>query len=394
MTFLLLVLWFQAPLALSAEDGGPESYLPIVPSLDKFAGNLFAQVAAEDPNKNVFLSSINIASALVLLALGAKGPTHREIFEGLSLDSSASPDAIYKGFQRLQQVMDQDRPSVALSTTNACFVDKTLNLLQEYQEKLKLFRSEAIAVDFTKPEEAKDQINCYVEEKTRGMIKDFVDSVDPDTVLTIISIIHFKGTWVDVFDKKQTRFQDFYVDESTAVKVPMMSRTGSYPVAFLNNEGCKVVEVPYKGNFSAVFIIPDKGKMQDVEEAIGQGSLTTWMKKLRPMRIKLEIPKFSVSTLIDLKEVLEKLGIKTAFTNSADLSGIAESGELKVSKVVHKAEITVDEEGTEAAAVTGIQIMPTILPPVVRVDAPFLIFIIDTNTNVQLFTGRIRNPLE
>ncbi|KAM4012925.1 serine protease inhibitor A3N-like [Anomaloglossus baeobatrachus] len=341
MTFLLLVLWFQAPLALSAEDGGPESYLPIVPSLDKFAGNLFAQVAAEDPNKNVFLSSINIALALVLLALGAKGPTHREIFEGLSLDTSVSPDEIYKGFQRLRQVMDQDRPSVALSTTNACFVDKTLNLLQEYQEKLKLFQSDVIAADFTKPKKAKDQINRYVEEKTRGMIKDFLDSVDPDTVLTIISIIHFKVL--------SHCFSCFHVKRRIAL-IPLQCDSPSdiYP------------------------------------ETVPR---TTW-------RIKLEIPKFSVSTKIDLQEVLLKLGIKTAFTNSADLSGIAESGGLKVSKVVHKAEITVDEEGTEAAAVTEIQVVRTGFPPVVRVDVPFLIFIIDTKRNVQLFTGRIRNPLE
>ncbi|XP_056403183.1 alpha-1-antiproteinase 2-like [Hyla sarda] len=402
MKLLLFALLSQALLCASVfsqttqtAQKSTDSSQKIVSSLDTFIGKLYKHLDAAEPNKNLFFSSYSIVVAFYLLSLGAKSNTHQQIFEGLSLDTSViAEEDIKKGFQDLLQDTNQHSTSIQLNTTNACFIDEKLKPLKKFLDDLKLFESEVISTDFEKTEEAKDKINKYVEEKTNGLIKELLDSLDSDTKLALVNIIYFKGTWKDIFNKNHTHEEDFHVDEKTVVKVPMMSRDGVYPVAFLPKIGCTVVEVPYKGNVSAIFIIPDEGKLKDVEKAFQEGSLKTWMKELKPMRISLSIPKFTTSVTVDLTEVLPELGIKDAFSDNADLSGITGSRNFKVSKATHKAVVSVDEEGTEAAAVTAIGISVLSLPPQVKANVPFLMSIVDKNTNVHLFTGRIKNPKE
>ncbi|XP_063803659.1 alpha-1-antiproteinase-like [Pseudophryne corroboree] len=365
----------------------------IAPYNANFANNLFSHLAAKYPTNNLFFSPLSISVAFSMLSLGAKSHTHSQILEGLGFNTSALlAEDIHKGFQQLLHIFSQPNDDIQLSMANALFVNKEIKLLEKFLDDAKnYYHSETVPTDFQNSEKAKNLINNYVEKKTNGKIKDLLDSVDPATVLVLLNTIFFKGTWKTAFNKNHTREGDFHVDENTVVKVPMMTRQGEYRVAFIQEPECKVVEVPYKGNASAIIILPDAGKLHEVEQALRNASLQTWTKLLRPMRLRFSMPKFSASSTLDLKTELSEIGIKEIFSGSADLSGITGTP-LRVSEAVHKAVLNMDEEGTEAAAATAVTVVKLSLGIHITVDRPFMFIIKDKNINSALFIGRIMNP--
>uniref|UniRef100_A0A8C0J1K4 Serpin domain-containing protein n=1 Tax=Chelonoidis abingdonii TaxID=106734 RepID=A0A8C0J1K4_CHEAB len=160
---------------------------------------------------------------------------------------------------------------------------------------------------------------------------------------------------------------------------------------------CWVVEIPYKGNAAALFILPDEGKMQQVEDALLKETLFKWTKSLQQKEIYLYIPVFSVSGTYNVKELFEKMGVIDVFTDKADLSGITGNSNLMVSKALHKAVVDVHENGTEAAAIAIMEIKflsaPFPDPPTIKLNQPFLMPIIDKIIGI-LFMGKIVNPIE
>ncbi|XP_075048175.1 alpha-1-antitrypsin-like [Mixophyes fleayi] len=368
-------------------------YLQIAPSNEKFSYKLYSQLAAEHPDDNIFLSPVSISAALSMLSLGAKSQTNTQILEGLGFNTSVIPDEdIHKGFKQLLKIHNRHNKDQQLSTVNALFVDKEIPLFEKFSEDIKKsFQFEAISTDFQNSEEAKNQINSYVEKKTKGLIKDLLDSLDQQTKLVLLNTIYFSGTWENAFNKNFTREEDFHVDENTIVKVPMMTREGEYRVAFVPESGCVVVDVPYKGNTSAIFILPDAGKLHDVENALQNVSLQTWTKLMKPMRIILSIPKISVSTTRDLKKDLCQMGIKDVFSDRADLSGIT-GASLRVSKAVHKAVLNMGEKGREAPGATRTGTVATNPPPTAVFNRPFLFIMVDKNSSCLVFIAKIMNP--
>ncbi|XP_069593545.1 alpha-1-antitrypsin-like [Ranitomeya imitator] len=374
----------------------PEALLQISSANLKFSYKLYYQLAAAHPNDNFFFSPLSISTAFSLLSLGAKSKTLSQIHEGFGFNKSlVSEEMIHKGFQKLLNIINQPKSGFELDSANALFIDTKLNLLNKFLDDAKKFyRSEAISTDFHKVQEALEQINSYVEKKTNGKIKDLLDNLDPMTALVIVNTIFFKGSWEHAFNVEHTREDDFHVDENTVVKVPMMSRRGEYLTGYIPEIGCRVVDVPYKGNTSAIFVLPEIGKLHDAEKALQNLSEEAWNKAMKSREIILSIPKFSISGELDLVKELEHFGIIEVFSDDADLSGITGDSRLKVSKAVHKAVLKVDEEGTEAAAATAIGITKFSLPPRVTFDRPFLFTIYNKDISTDIFTGRIINPLK
>nr|XP_006133746.1 alpha-1-antitrypsin-like [Pelodiscus sinensis] len=376
------------------------TFLRVAPSNADFAFRFYKQIKSEAGNKNIFFSPLSIATAFAMLTLSAKSSTLSQIHTGLSFNLTEIEEReIHEGFRDLILILNRPDSEIQLNMGNALFVDNQLKLLEKFLKDVKsLYASEAFQSNFQNSAEAEKQINDYIEKKTHGKIANLVKNLDPLTVIVLVNYIFFKAHWQNPFNNLTTKEDDFFVDAKTSVKVKMMNREEEYKTYRDEMLACWVVEIPYKGNAAALFILPDEGKMEQVEEALLKETVSKWAKSLEQREIDLYIPVFSVSGTYDVKELFQKMGVIDVFTDKADLSGITGERNLKVSKAVHKALVDVHENGTEAAAVTVVEIMfmsaPIDDPPTIKFNRPFIIIIIDKTTCSMLFLGKIVNPTE
>ncbi|XP_073494428.1 alpha-1-antiproteinase-like [Phyllobates terribilis] len=360
----------------------------------KFSFDLYRQVALDHPSENIVFSPVSISTAFAFLSLGAKDETLSQIIEGIGFNTSEiSEQEIHEGFHHLLVLLNDVNRELQLSGGNALFISQENKILQTFlDEAKKLYHSEAFSTDFENDEEAKNQINGYVKKNTHGKIAELLDSVDRDAIFVLINYIYFKAKWESPFDKEWTKEGDFHVDENKTVKVSFMSRTGFYKAAITDE--ATVVSISYKGDASALFILPEKGKLSEIEQNFDKDSIHKWKKLMRRSFLDLQLPKFSITGTVNLKKTLSKMGIVDVFSNKADLSGITEGANIKISKAVHKAVLNVNEHGTEAAGVTALEGIPMMLPTNVKYDRPFIFSLYDHKAKSVLFTGRVFNPQE
>ncbi|XP_055412082.1 serpin A3-1 [Bubalus kerabau] len=359
-----------------------------------FAFSLYKQLALKNPNKNVIFSPLSVSIALAFLSLGARGSTLTEILEGLKFNlTEIQEKEIHHSFQHLLQVLNQPSNQLQLSVGNAMFVQEELKLLDKFIEDAQvLYSSEAFLTNFRDAEAARRLINDYVKNKTQGKIEELFKYLSPRTELVLVNYIYFKAQWKTRFDPKHTEQAEFHVSDNKTVEVPMMTLDLETPYFRDEELGCTLVELMYTSNDSALFILPDEGKMQHLEAKLIPETLTRWRNSLQPRRIhELYLPKFSIKSNYELNDTLYKMGIKKIFAD-ADLSGITGTRDLVVSQVVHGAALDVDEEGTEGAAATGISMERTFLRTIVRVNRPFLIAVVLKDTQSIIFLGKVTNP--
>ncbi|XP_057587948.1 serpin A3-6-like [Hippopotamus amphibius kiboko] len=388
------------------EDGTQEDQCKAVPVDDHtlassntdFAFSLYKQLALKTPNKNIIFSPLSVSIALGFLSLGARGPTLTEILEGLKFNLTETPETeIHKGFQHLLQTLGHPSNQLQLSMGNAMFVQEQLKLLEKFIEDARtLYASEAFSANFEDSDAAKKLINDYVKNKTQGKIVELFKELDPLAKVILVNYIYFKAQWKTLFDPQHTKQAEFHVSENETVEVPMMSIGGLKTPYFRDEQlGCTVVELPYSSNDSALFILPDEGRMQDLEAKLHPETLRRWRDSLQPSLLDvLYLPKFSISSKYNLRDILPQLGVRKVFTlTEAELSGITDTMHLAVSQMVHSAVLDVDEQGAEAAAATGVELSPrSIVRTIVRFNSPFLISIIDKDTQSIIFLGKVNNP--
>ncbi|XP_027748621.1 alpha-1-antiproteinase 2-like [Empidonax traillii] len=361
-----------------------------------FVFRFYKQAISKEADENVFFSPMSISTAFAMLAVGAKSTTLSQIFGGLGFDNltEARVGDIHNSFHKVLSVMNCADANITVNIGNAIFTATGYELQESFLQNTKQFYdAEFFSSDFHEPEEAKKQINKYVEEKTKGKIPELVGHLDPSTVLVLVNYIYFKAAWEKSFDPLRTYEDDFFVNTNASVRVNMMQRDSIFNAYYDQDLSCKVIELPYQGTARALLILPDDGKMKQVEDALSKETLCKWDNKLMTRRLNLHLPKFSISGSYDVKNLFKNMGITEVFSSNADLSGISGSRNLQVSEAIHKALLEVDEAGTEAAGATAIILNRVLFPSdTIKFNRPFIILISDKQTGTTFFMGKIVDP--
>jgi len=366
-------------------------------SINAFNTAAYKQVAGHEGN--LILSPFNIASALSMLLAGARGQTAKEIESvlhiayGPSYDSSLSD--LIAGLQSAGNTGANE-----LHTANGVWVQRGLPLQPEFERTLTTdYKALLTPLDFrTNPEGARSTINQWTEEQTKEKIKDLLPagSLDSATRLVLTSAIYFYGKWQAPFAAMRTRPAGF-ASATGQMQTNFMNQTAHFDYG--ETPEAQILEMPYAGTGIAFDVLLPKGAsgLSDLETSLTLPNLTDWLSKLSRRNVEVMLPKFRAESEFSLRNELSSMGMPTCFTNSADLSGIDPKGGLKVSEVFHKAFVDVSEEGTEAAAATGVGIRAAAIrvderPIVFRADHPFVFLIRDTRSGVVLFIGRLARP--
>jgi serpin B len=286
-----------------------------------------------------------------------------------------------------------------LAVANALWRQQGYVLLTDYvQMTEKFYQAPLEELDFVQAaEEARLRINGWVEEKTQEKIQDLIQPgvLDAATRLVLTNAIYFKGDWLSQFKKEDTEKAPFYVTKEEQSEAEMMFQEGECKYA--EADGIQILELPYQGEqLSMLVLLPGKRDgLKDLENKLTGKNLQAWQGKTKRQEVEIYLPKFKMTSEFSLGKVLAEMGMGDAFSMQADFSGMNGNKELFLSAAVHKAFVEVHEEGTEAAAATGIVMtlgaMPT-APAVFRADHPFVFGIRDNEFGSILFLGRVVKP--
>jgi serpin B len=382
------------PLARADDSGWSRAGLAdISGATNQFALEMYANLSGD--GGNVFFSPYSMEAAFAMLYEGARNRTADEI---RSVFHFTQDDQLRRAsFARMYNAYNPEDPQYVLSTANAVWVQNNSRVLAGYIDTLaRYYMASARNVDFLNAtEQARQTINGWVAAKTAGRITDLFPSgsLDSLTRLALTNAIYFKGEWVNGFDGSLTRTADFHVDANRTVPVRMMTTSwkDEAKFGFADTLGLQMIRLPYKGDrLSMLVILPTRLSMSEVEGMLSPENLTIWRHELRTEEVRVQLPKFSFKSTYDLKPVLARMGMPSAFEGT-DFSGIDGSDDLFVQSAVHQAYIRVNEQGTEAAAATGIGVAAGV-PPYFTADHPFIFLIQDDETGNILFMGKVADP--
>jgi len=365
-------------------------------STDHFATNFFKAVASENKNNNLISSPLSAHIVLSMAAYGAGGNTATQMRTTLNLPTEDSVGR--QGFQSLMNELNNVK-NVTLEVANKMYVAKDLELKSEFKELTSgPFRSGVDPLDTKNPVDATKTINNWVDERTHHKISKILNDGDltSDTRMLLLNAVYFKGKWANAFNMNNTEKKPFYYMENKEKKqmnVDTMYRHGDYVFGELPDLKAKFVELPYQNaDLKMVIIVPDEiDGLSKIEENLEAFNHSYLAKNGYEREIHLFLPRFKIESTIDLQPTLEKLGMTDMFTDRANFTGITNEP-LKVGKVRQKAFIEVNEEGSEAAAVTVAQIKTRKghrNPTEMIVDRPFFFVIRDNKNNISLFQGHV-----
>ncbi|XP_045417385.1 serpin A12 [Lemur catta] len=358
-----------------------------------FGFKLLKKLASIDSSRNIFFSPLSISTAFSMLSLGAQDTTLAEIKQGFNFRKMPEKD-LHEGFHYLIRKLNQETQRVKMKLGNTLFIDQKLQPQREFLRDIKnLYYADTVPTNFQNMENAREQINNYVSEKTHGKINNLVKNIDSGTVMLLTNYIFFRAKWQYEFDPKSTKEEDFILERNNSVKVPMMFHGGMYEVGRDDQLSCTVLEIPYLKNITATFVLPDEGKMRHLEEALQEDIFAKWKPLMLHRVVDVTVPKLHITGTHDLKRTLSHLGITRVFEEHGDLTRISPHRSLKVGEAVHEAELKMDEKGTEGAAGSGAQTLPMETPMPVKINKPYILIIHETLTPSILFLGKIVNPI-
>ena len=385
----------------------PGDAAPAVHSINALGADLYAALGEGNENNLVF-SPASVLLALAMARVGASGTTASEMDVVLHLDD---PEGIHHALNGLTRALaahngtvevNGESAELELAVANAVWGQATLTWQETFLDVLaREYGAGMRLADFAAdPERARVAVNGWVEEETRGRIPELIapGMVDVLTRMILVNAIYLKAPWAVPFEPDATRPAPFTLLDGSTVEVPLMAQRDN-AMAYAEGEGWQAVELPYAGDALAMLVLlPGEGALATVESQLGEGLIDRAASALAPTDVVLELPKWDIETRVELSMMLAAVGMPTAFTDQADFAGMTTDEPLQIGFVIHQANITVDEAGTEAAAATAEGIETTAAPAqepepiVVTVDRPFLYALRERETGAELFLGRVTSP--
>lgn len=370
----------------------------VVGAINHFAFDLYSYLEKGEPG-NLFYSPFSLSVAMGMTYEGAREQTAAEIRQ--VFDYPDDINSLRQGFSEVLARMNRKDRKYDLRTANALWAQKNYPFLPEYFQAVeKYYGGRVTNLDFVgDTENSRLVINRWVEEQTSNRIKDLIpqDVITPLTRLVLTNAIYFKGLWEKQFPKKATAEADFRISADKTVRVPMMFLQDA-EVNYFENDDLQAVELPYVGGEISMLVLLPKAELSRVESYLTSEKLEVLRGMLTGReKVDIYLPRFKFETkyLMGGKEgLLGKMGMPTAFTMAADLSGLTGRKELYITEVVHQAFVEVNEEGTEAAAATAVIVGIKMVQrkPVFRADHPFIFIIQERQSGTILFLGRVVNP--
>jgi serine protease inhibitor len=382
--------WVPGPEHLSAQQNGPD--------YAAFGLDLFRRLAEAKPGENVIVSPLSAGLALSMVMNGATGDTRagmeRTLATGMGLEGLNPANAALAAALRTDDL--------ELAVANSLWAREGVPFQPAFMERNRRFYgAEVTTLDFGAPDAA-GRINDWASRNTNGRITRMVEApLDGDLILYLMNAVYFKGRWLNEFRPAATRPRTFHAPGGD-VQRPMMARNGQY--GFLDGDGFQAVRLPYRGDRFAMYVLlPDAGRsLAQLRAAMTVEAWRGWMGALRPADVQLVMPKYRMALESRLNNPLSAMGMADAFDpNRARFDAMLNAPNVTrqnahVGEAKQKVFIEVNEEGTEAAAVTGVEMRTTSAgPPPVElvVDRPFILAIRDDQTGALLFIGQVNDPV-
>nr|WP_285847060.1 serpin family protein [Sporosarcina luteola] len=375
---------------------GEGDYGKIVSSNNELGFKLLKEIETDD-NGNLFISPTSLLMALAMVYNGADGVTKEGIADAMQVEG-IDPMDVNKANASLMTILNKNSKEIQLQVANSIWLNEEYHFQEEFSQRTKDYFNAAIEeIDIASTESPK-KINDWVKKATNDKIDKMVDGpLDENLVAMLLNAIYFKGDWKYPFDKKDTDNRNFQLGDEEEKEIPFMKLEEK--LMYLVDNEIQAVKLPYgKGEMSMTIVLPNEQKnFDEIKTTLSADKWDELSSNFRSMRGTLLLPKFKMAYETELNGALEALGMADAFTDRADFSKMVEGDvSLAISKVKQKTYIDVNEEGTEAAAVTGIQMEVASGPPdapfVMDVNRPFFLAITDEETGIILFMGFIANP--
>ncbi|KAK1796055.1 hypothetical protein P4O66_009156 [Electrophorus voltai] len=353
-----------------------------------FATGLYRKIASGSDD-NVVVSPLSATLGLASLAEGAMEGTRKQLLQILGLTSMEQDSEPH----RIPMLLQQLREEVAQRLATGLLISQQVQTSSSFGSQVKKFYGTDVrGVDFTNAQAAKRDINEYVSGVTGSKVREVVNTVDPQNQLMLINVAYFTGQWKFPFNANFTQEERFYVDKYHIVLAPMMIHSGKHYLAYDPELKVGILKLPCTDNTAMLLLLPDEDvDYTFIDEALTREVFLRWVSKLKKTKLEVQLPRFSVERSFSLKQSLPSLGITTIFESSADLSGISESPNLKVTEAVHKALVVVDERG-DSDALSFNSLFADPLPPRLTFNRPFLFLVYHEDTKNLLHMGRVVDP--
>ncbi len=363
-----------------------------------FATDLYNRLKTNDGN--LFFSPFSISTALAMTYAGAREDTAAQMADVLHF--STAPGQLHASMEDLISQLNalQKETDIELRVANAIWAQKGYQFLDAFFRIVRQsYQAEVKQVDFaSEAEAARRAINAWVEEQTNQKIRDLIPPgvLNALSRLVLVNAIYFKGFWDSRFKPADTRDMQFWLTAETPEMVSMMHQKQLY--GYWENEWLQILEMPYKDkSLSLIVLLPkEKAGISQLEQKLTLENISAWQSQLSRQKVSVFFPRFKIESQFNLGQTLSAMGMADAFDpQRADFSGMLGKKELHISAVIHKAYVNINEEGTEAAAATGVAISTTAIappPPTFKADHPFVFFIRDNASQSVLFFGRVLDP--